>query len=93
MKISGMQRPYIDTTTSARRAAPQGGSVSSGYQERVSGSQEKVAVSHEAKQLAEARSPAVSDTAKVQRLSLAVERGEFTVDAGQVADRMLSEER
>jgi flagellar biosynthesis anti-sigma factor FlgM len=83
MKISGMQRPYIDATTPARRAAPQGGP----------GPAAKVAVSQEAKQLAEARAPAVSDTAKVQRLSLAIERGSFTIDAGHVADRMLSEER
>ena len=83
MKISGMQRPYMDTTTSTRRAAPQSGP----------GPAAKVVVSQEAKQLAEARAPAISDTAKVQRLSLAIERGEFTVDAGHVAEQMLVEER
>ena len=83
MKISGMQRPYMNTTTSARQPAPQGGP----------GSAARVAVSQEARQLAEARAPVVSDTAKVQRLSLALERGEFSVDPDQVADRMLAEER
>ena len=90
MKISGMQRPYIDATTSARRAAPQGGPATA---TKVAVSEEKVLVSQEAKQLAEARSPAIPDNAKVQSLSLAVERGEFAVDADQVAERMLSEER
>ncbi|MET0339387.1 MAG: flagellar biosynthesis anti-sigma factor FlgM [Polyangiales bacterium] len=84
MKISGIQRPYIDTTTTARRGAPSGASASPAA---------KVAVSSEAKSLAEARAPEIADTGKVQRLSLAIANGEFAVDAEQVADRMLAEEQ
>ena len=83
MKISGMQRPYIDTKTTARRGAPGA----------APGPATKVAVSSEAKQLAEARAPQVADSGKVQRLSLAIANGEFAVDAEQVADRMLAEEQ
>lgn len=83
MKINGIQRPQLDTTASVKRAAaPRGGSPAA-----------KVAVSGEARQLAEARAPATSDAAKVAKLSDAIARGEFSVDADKVADRMMSEER
>jgi flagellar biosynthesis anti-sigma factor FlgM len=82
MKISGIRRPYVDANTTARPAAPPGGASPA----------TKVAVSAEAKQLAEARAPEVADTAKVERLSIRVARGDFMVDAEEVADRMLAEE-
>jgi len=50
-------------------------------------------VSSQAKQLAEARSPHVSDAAKVQRLLAAVARGDFMVSAESVTDRIMAEER
>lgn len=82
MKINGMQRPQVDTTPGVKRASPQrGGSPAA-----------KVAVSKEAKQLAEARAPAVSDAAKVARLTAAIARGDFMIDAARVVDRMVSEE-
>jgi flagellar biosynthesis anti-sigma factor FlgM len=82
MKISGINRPSVDTNLSARRVAQRDqGSAGS-----------KVAVSHEAKKLAEARAPAVSDAAKIARLTAAIARGDFFVDANQVAQRMLEEE-
>jgi flagellar biosynthesis anti-sigma factor FlgM len=83
MKISGINRPTVETGHSARRV--QARSPDS------AGS--KVAVSREAKQLAEVRAPAVSDAGKVARLTAAIDRGDFLVDANHVADRMLEEER
>jgi flagellar biosynthesis anti-sigma factor FlgM len=83
MKINGINRPQVDAAVTARPAAPRG----------VGSSATKVAVSSQAKQLAEARSPAVSDAAKVQRLLAAVARGDFMVSAESVTDRMLAEER
>ena len=47
MKINGIQRPQVDTTPGVKRAAPQRGQSPAA----------KVAVSREAKQLAEARPP------------------------------------
>jgi flagellar biosynthesis anti-sigma factor FlgM len=81
MKISGINRPSVDTSPGTRR-------VTQRSQEPGS----KVAVSNEAKKLAEARAPAVSDAGKVARLTAAIARGDFFVDANQVADRMLKEE-
>ena len=83
MKINGIQRPQVDATTMAQRTAPRGGT----------GHATRVAVSNEARQLAEVRAPAVSDAAKVQRLLAAIARGDFMVDASSVADRMVAEER
>ena len=83
MKINGINRPQIDVSQNVRRSAYQGGRTPAA----------KVAVSNEAKQLAEARSPAVSDAAKVARLAQAIARGDFMIDAERVADRMLREER
>ena len=83
MKINGIQRPTVDVTPGVKRAAPQRGDAPAA----------KVAVSKEAKQLAEARAPAVSDAAKVAKLAAAIARGDFMIDADRVVDRMLSEER
>lgn len=83
MKINGIQRPTVDTSTNVKRAAPAKGQ----------GTATKVAVSREAKQLAEARAPAVSDAAKVAKLTAAIARGDFMIDADRVVDRMMSEER
>jgi flagellar biosynthesis anti-sigma factor FlgM len=83
MKINGIRGPQLDATTSAQRTAPRGGTQHA----------TKVAVSKEARQLAEARAPAVSDAAKVQRLLAAIARGDFMVDAERVTDRMMAEER
>jgi len=83
MKINGIQPPRVDTTPGVKRAAPP----------RENSPAAKVAVSSQAKQLAEARAPEVSDAAKVARLTAAVARGDFMLDAGAVADKMMSEER
>jgi flagellar biosynthesis anti-sigma factor FlgM len=82
MKIQGIQRPHVDATTTSRRVAQRGGSDPT----------TKVAVSKEAKQLKEARSPAVSDPVKVLKLAQAIARGDFMIDAERLADRMVSEE-
>ena len=82
MKIHGIQRPSVDPTPAVRRPEAQRGQSPAA----------KVAVSKEAKQLAEARAPAVSDAAKVARLTAAIARGDFMVDADKIVDRMLSEE-
>ena len=83
MKINGITRPTVDTATGVKRAAPPKGQAPAA----------KVAVSKEAKQLAEARAPAVSDAAKVARLAAAIARGDFMIDADRVVDRMMMEER
>ena len=83
MKINGIQRPQVDPAQGVKRAAPHRGQSPAA----------KVAVSNEARQLAEARAPAVSDAAKVARLTAAIARGDFMMDADRVVDRMLSEER
>jgi flagellar biosynthesis anti-sigma factor FlgM len=83
MRINGIRSPHIDATTTAQRTAPRGGT----------GQATKVAVSSEARRLAEARAPAVSDAAKVQRLLAAVARGDFMADAEQISNRMIAEER
>lgn len=83
MKINGIHRPQVDVAQNAKRAVYQGGRTPAA----------KVAVSNEAKQLAEARSPAVSDAAKVARLAQAIARGDFMIDAERVVDRFLQEER
>jgi flagellar biosynthesis anti-sigma factor FlgM len=83
MKINGIQRPPVDVTPGVRRAVPHRGASPAA----------RVAVSHEAKQLAEARAPAVSDAAKVARLAAAIARGDFMIDADRVVERMLGEER
>ena len=83
MKISGINRPQLDAAPAAKRPASRG----------VNNQATKVQVSKEAKQLAEARSPAVSDAAKVQRLTEAIARGQFMVDAERLTDRMLAEEQ
>lgn len=83
MKINGINRPQVDAAIAARPVA----------QRAVGSSATKVAVSSEARQLADARAPAASDAAKVQRLSLAVASGDFSVDAERVSERMLAEER
>jgi len=82
MKISGVSRPAVDTSHTMRRVAAR--NVDSGS---------KVAVSREAKKLAEARAPAVSDAAKIARLTAAIARGDFMVDADRVVERMMQEER
>jgi flagellar biosynthesis anti-sigma factor FlgM len=82
MKIGGINRPQVDATSRTQQVAQRG----------VSSSNTKVLVSNEARQLAEARSPAVSDAAKVQRLTEAIARGQFMVDAERLTDRMLNEE-
>lgn len=83
MKINGMQRTYADVPPVAKRAPQQGGP----------GPAAKVAVSNEARQLAEARAPQVSDAAKIQKLTAAIARGDFMIDAAQVTDRLMAEER
>jgi len=83
MKINGVNRPQVDAAVTARPAAKRGGSNTA----------TKVAVSSQAKQLAEARSPHVSDAAKVQRLLAAVARGDLMVSAESVTERMMSEKR
>ena len=82
MKINGIHRPQVDTTQGVKHAAPQRGQSPAA----------KVAVSNEARQLAEARAPAVSDAAKVARLTQAIARGDFMIDADRVVERMVSEE-
>ena len=82
MKINGVHRPYIDAAQASKRVAQRG----------AAGQATKVAVSKEARQLAEARSPAVSDAAKVLKLAQAIARGDFMIDAERLADRMISEE-
>ena len=84
MKINGMQRTYADVPPAAKRAT---------QQQVGPGPAAKVAVSNEARQLAEARAPAVSDAAKIQKLAAAIARGDFMIDAAQVTDRMMAEER
>jgi len=83
MKINGIHRAPPGTLPGVKRAG------TSGTQTPAA----KVAVSKEAKALAEARSPAVSDAAKIARLAQAIARGDFMVDAEHIADRMLGEER
>lgn len=83
MKINGIHRPQLDASVGVRRAAQSGGQKPAA----------KVAVSPEAKQLAEARAPAVSDAAKVARLAQAIARGDFMIDAEKMVDRMMREER
>lgn len=82
MKINGINRTPPGHPASAKRAV---GST-------PGDSAAKVAVSHQAKLLAEARAPAVSDAGKIARLTQAIARGDFMVDAEHIADRMLSEE-
>ncbi|MDB4973015.1 MAG: hypothetical protein JWN48_1356 [Myxococcaceae bacterium] len=83
MKINGVNRPQIDVASTAR-AVPKSGGTGAGT---------KVAVSGEARTLAAAKSPAVSDAAKVAKLMSAIARGDFMVDAERVTDRMMTEER
>lgn len=82
MKITGIHRPQVDAATTAKKVAHRGATDPS----------TKVAVSDRAKQLAEARSPAVSDAVKVAKLSQAIARGDFMIDAERLVDRMMSEE-
>jgi flagellar biosynthesis anti-sigma factor FlgM len=82
MKINGINRPQVDAASTAR-PLPQRG---------VSGTATRVAVSSEAKKLAEARSPAVSDAAKISKLTAAIARGDFMVSAESVTNRMMAEE-
>lgn len=82
MKINGIHRTPPGHPTSGKRVA----GATSGNPAA------KVAVSNQAKLLAEARAPAVSDAAKIARLTQAIARGDFMVDAEHIADRMLSEE-
>jgi flagellar biosynthesis anti-sigma factor FlgM len=83
MRINGINRPPVDAASTAR-PIPQRSAASAAT---------KVAVSQQARQLAEARAPAVSDAAKVARLMAAVARGDFMVSAERVTDGMLAEER
>lgn len=83
MKINGINRPQVDAASTARPVTHRG----------AAGTATRVAVSSEAKKLAQARSPAVSDAAKVARLTAAVARGDFMLDAEKVANGMLAEER
>jgi flagellar biosynthesis anti-sigma factor FlgM len=83
MNINGVNRPRGPAALMARSAAKGG----------VCHTATRGAVSSQAEQLAEARSPHVSDAAKVQRLLAAVARGEFMVSAESVTERMMSEER
>lgn len=83
MKINGINRPQVDAASIARPVTHRG----------AAGTATRVAVSSEARKLAQARSPAVSDAAKVARLTAAVARGDFMADAEKVANGMLAEER
>ena len=83
MKINGINRPQVDAASTARPVTHRG----------AAGTATKVAVSTEARRLAEARSPAVSDAAKISRLTAAIARGDFMADAEKVASGMLAEER
>lgn len=82
MKIHGIQRPHVDAASTAKPVAQRG----------TTDSTTKVAVSPEAKQLREARSPEVTDQEKISRLAQAIARGEFKVEAERLAERMLREE-
>ncbi len=82
MKINGIQRPLVDAGTAPQRTAQKGGTDPS----------TKVAVSSEARKLAEARLPALSDPSKVAMLAKAIAHGDFMVDAERLADRMIQEE-
>lgn len=83
MKINGIHRTPPNNNSGVKRAG------SSPNQTPAA----KVAVSKEARLLAEARAPAVSDAAKIARLAQAIAHGDFMVDAERIADRMLGEER
>jgi len=83
MKVGGVNRPHVATAAAQRRVARR--------TQAQTGT--KVAVSQEAKKLAEARSPATSDAAKVARLAEAIAHGQFMVDAEKLVDRMMDEER
>ena len=82
MKIHGIQRPHVDAASTAKPVAQRGSTEPT----------TKVAVSPEAKQLNEARSPEVTDQEKISRLAQAIARGEFKVEAERLAERMLREE-
>lgn len=82
MKINGINRPQVDAATTTKPVAKRGTTEHT----------TRVAVSNEAKQLAEARSPEVTDAEKIARLAQAIARGEFKVEAQQLAERMLREE-
>ena len=82
MKINGIQRPHVDAASTAKPVAQRGTTESA----------TKVAVSSQAKQLAEARSPEVTDQEKISRLAQAIARGEFKVEAERLAERLLREE-
>lgn len=83
MRINGIRSPHIDAATTPQRSPVRTEQTKT----------TKVDVSREARKLADARSPAVSDAAKIQRLLAAVSRGDFMVDAEKVTDRMVAEER
>jgi len=83
MKINGIQRPHVDAASTAKPVAQRGS---------IESTATKVAVSSEAKQLAEVRSAEVTDREKIARLAQAIARGEFKVEAERLAERMLREE-
>jgi len=83
MKINGVNRPSIDVPTTTRSMPKSGGTTAN----------TKVAVSSEARKLATAKSPAVSDAAKVGKLRESIANGDFLVDSERVSDRMMAEER
>jgi negative regulator of flagellin synthesis FlgM len=82
MKINAINRPHVDPPSKAQRAAKSG----------TTSSDTKVAVSNEARHLAEARAPEVSDASKIQRLADAIARGQFKLDAERLIDRMIADE-
>lgn len=83
MKITGVNHPHLDPTARAKPTPAAG----------RAGQADVVAVSRRAKALAEARSPAVADAERIARLTKAIAKGDFMVDAEAIATRMIEEER
>lgn len=82
MKINGIRPGSIGSSPSTGRLAKP---------EAATGAS-KVAVSSQARRLAEARAPEAPDAAKVARLRQSIASGDFTVDADAVAEKMFKEE-
>lgn len=85
MKVNGPGRPGpVDPARKASRPAAETPAKSKDG--------EQVRVSTQASLLAAARAPEVPDSALVQRIREAIDKGAFEVDAERIADIMLQEE-
>lgn len=83
MKVNGPSRP-------SPSYEPRG--IQKGSEPRPVGSSERVAISGQAKALADARAPETADAERVARLRDALDKGTFKVDLGKIADAMIREE-